>query len=228
MTAIALGSGLSGCASLDTSDHFVARWGMRGAGALTSFALHEACHVALGAALGGSVEASFRAGSPYLEFSDLSRNEHQAVSVAGNACTGLAAEVIVDTSAHRKSNFAWGAAAFHAINAFGYAWSNSGDANYWEKSGGSRATWQALNATHSSRIGAQLAWDSDFGNYLKERWRVGPPAPFPDFGLDEATPIGVPSIEPSLLAGLTDTKTDLVLNSLESLPVPASLDLSVD
>ncbi len=169
---------LPGCASLDTSDDFLARWSLRGLGAIGALALHEACHVVTGRAFGGSVDASWRGAGPYLEFSDLTTKEHQAVSIMGNACTGLAAELIVDTGQHRKSNFAWGAAAFHAINAFGYAFSHEGDAQYWEDSGGTRESWQLINAGHSSRVGAHLAWDSELGIRLRERWRFGaPPLP---------------------------------------------------
>jgi len=148
---------------------------MRGAGALGAFALHEICHVSLGAAFGADIEASFRRGNLFLEFDDISQKEHQAVSIAGNACTGIAAEIIVDTGKHKKSNLAWGAAAFHSVNAFSYAFSEHGDAEYWQDSGGTQQSWQIINATHSSRIGAQLAWDSELGDYLKERWRPGPP-----------------------------------------------------
>ncbi len=185
-------SGLSGCANLDASESFVARWGMRGVGALGAFALHEVCHVAMGAAFGADIKASIRQDSLYLEFSDLSPNENQAVAIAGNACTGIAAELIVDTGKHRNSNLAWGAAAFHSINAFGYAFSTHGDAEYWKGSGGSRTSWQVINATHSSRIGGQLAWDSEFGDYLKSRWRLGPP---------ELPPVSAPPEEhPSVMA----------------------------
>lgn len=148
---------------------------MRGVGALGAFALHEVCHVSMGAAFGADIGASYRRGSLFLEFDGLSPKQHQAVSIAGNACTGIAAELIVDTSSHKKSNLAWGAAAFHSVNTFAYAFSRHGDAEYWRDSGGTETSWQIINATHSSRIGAQLAWDSDFGEFLKERWRPGPP-----------------------------------------------------
>jgi hypothetical protein len=170
-----LAFGLSGCASLDTSDSFLTRWGMRGVGAIGAFALHEACHLAAGAALGADIDASYRNTGMHLQFSNVSPNEHQAIAIAGNACTGIAAEIIVDTGTHKTSNFGWGAAAFHSINVFGYAFSSHGDAEHWEDNGGTTQSWQAINATHSSRIGAQLAWDSEFGDYLKSRWRIGPP-----------------------------------------------------
>ena len=140
-----------------------------------AFALHEVCHLAVGAAFGARVDASFRHNSLFLEFSDLTSNQHQTVAIAGNVCTGIAAEVIVDTGSHRISNLAWGAATFHSINAFGYAFANDGDAEHWQESGGSTTSWQVINATHSSRIGAQLAWDSEIGDYLKNRWQMGPP-----------------------------------------------------
>ncbi len=166
---------LPGCAHMDQSDDFFTRWSVRGAGALASFALHEACHIVVGQAMGAQVDASWQGTGPYLEFSGLSRREHQTVSIMGNACTGIAAELVVDTGKHKTSNFAWGAAAFHAVNAFGYAFSNEGDAKYWEDSGGTRESWQLINAGHSSRIAAHLAWDSSAGNYLRERWRFGKP-----------------------------------------------------
>lgn len=227
LLAIALIGALPGCANLDTSDSFAARWAMRGAGALGSFALHEACHLALGAALGADIDSSFRGSSLYLEFGGLSPKEDQAVAIMGNMCTGLAAEVIVDTGKHRKSNFAWGAAAFHAINAFGYAWSPSGDAKYWETSGGSRASWQAVNASHSARIGAQLAWDSDFGDYLKKRWRIGPPLdPVPVFGFANAANGAVPEL--NLLSEPKDSESQLVLHAFEPFPSVESLDAWTD
>ncbi len=124
-----------------------------------------------------------------LEFSDISPNEHLAVALAGNACTGIAAEVIVDTGKHKKSNLGWGMAAFHSINAFGLAFSNHGDAEHWKGFGGSTTSWQVINATHSSRIGAQLAWDSELGDYLKSRWRIGPSALPPVSNPAEAHPM---------------------------------------
>lgn len=176
---------------------------MRGAGALGAFALHEVCHLAVGAAFGADIDASFRGGGMALQFSNISSNEHQAVALAGNACTGIAAEVIVDTGTHKKSNFGWGAAAFHSINVFGYAFSNHGDAEHWEEFGGTTESWQVINATHSSRIGAQLAWDSDLGDYLKSRWRMGPPVlppvSVPPEGFSEAgSELDSDSTEPSL------------------------------
>ena len=149
--AIAVSCSLSGCASIDASDSFVARWGMRGAGAIGAFVLHEVCHLAVGAAFGADVNAGFRSGSLHLEFSGLSANEHQAVALAGNVCTGIAAEVIVDTGKHKKSNLGWGAAAFHSINTFGYAFSRHGDAEYWEGNGGSTTSWETLGPVRTAR-----------------------------------------------------------------------------
>lgn len=166
---------LPGCKHMDGSDEFLSRWTMRGVGAVASFALHEVCHIVAGQAMGANVDVSWEGMGPYLEFSELSRREHQTVSIIGNACTGAAAELIVDTGKHKTSNFAWGAAAFHAVNAFGYAFSHEGDAEYWEDSGGTRESWQLINAGHSSRIAAHLAWDSPAGIYLRERWRFGVP-----------------------------------------------------
>ena len=162
--------GMTGCANLGGTGAFVRQWGVRGIGAVGAFALHEACHLAVGAALGADISAEFRENTLYLEFADLSPKEHQAVAIVGNACTGIAAEIIVDTGAHKKSDLAWGMAAFHSINVFGYAFSNSGDAEHWSGSGGSETTWKALNAIHASRIGTQLAYDSKYGQYLRQRW----------------------------------------------------------
>jgi hypothetical protein len=227
LLAVALVGALPGCANLDTSNSFVARWSMRSAGALASFALHEACHLALGAALGADVDASFRGSSLYLEFGNLSSNEDQAVAIMGNMCTGIVAELIVDTGKHRKSNLAWGAAAFHAINTFGYAWSPGGDAEYWESSGGSRASWQAINASHSAQIGARLAWDSDFGEYLKRRWRIGPPLD-PDLVLGFSEAVNAAAPELNLLSEPNDTESELVLHVFDSFPSVESIDAWTD
>lgn len=196
---------------------------MRGAGALGAFALHEICHASVGAAFGADIEASFRRGNLFLEFGDISQKEHQIVSIAGNACTGIAAEIIVDTGKHKKSNFAWGAAAFHSVNAFSYAFSKHGDAEYWQDSGGTGQSWQVINATHSSRIGVQLAWDSKLGDSLKERWRPGPPIlPALSVASDET------------VSEDDDRELDLklvfdpVVSEVGDQAFPASIDLSVD
>ena len=149
---------VSGCASRPV----LRRWGVRGLGAAGAFALHEACHVALGAALGGDV----RSDGMTLVFSNLSAGEHQAVAIAGNVCTGLLAEILVDTGAHRKSDLAWGAAAFHAGNSFGYAFRDAGDRAHWLSYGGSDAAWQAAHVVHATRIGGQLAWEAGVGGWV--------------------------------------------------------------
>jgi hypothetical protein len=214
---------LPGCAHIDQSDEFFTRWGVRGAGALASFALHELCHIAMGQAMGAHIDASWQGTGPYLEFEGLSRKEHQTISIMGNACTGLAAELIVDTGKHKTSNLAWGAAAFHAVNAFGYAFSNEGDAKYWEDSGGTRESWQLINAGHSSRIAAHLAWDSPAGEYLRERWRFGKPE-F-DGPLDQPDPLDFTSGEqedtPVVLLG------DPEMERIGELP-PVSLQVDLD
>ena len=196
---------------------------MRGIGALGAFALHEVCHVSVGAAFGADIEASYRRGSLFLEFGDLTQNQHQAVSSAGNACTGIAAELIVDTRTHKKSNLAWGAAVFHSINAFGYAFSKHGDAEYWQDSGGTQTSWQVINATHSSRIGAQLAWDSELGDYLKARWRPGPPVLPAVSGAAGESPVFAEETVPDV------TPTLDPLDAFEPVfELPASIDLSID
>lgn len=196
---------------------------MRGLGALGSFALHELCHVGMGAAFGADISASYRRGSLYLEFGDMTQKQHQVVSIAGNACTGIAAEILVDTGSHKKSNLAWGAAAFHSINAFGYAFSKHGDAEYWEDSGGTQTSWQVINATHSSRIGVQLAWDSEFGEYLRERWRPGPPGlPAVSGDAEESTVLAdedAPKLLP--LPGGTEAVEP-------GFALPAAIDTSID
>ncbi len=147
------------------------RWGVRGLGAVLALGLHEVCHVALGAALGADINAGWRGAGLHLQFSNLSTAEDRSVAMIGNACTGLAAEIIVDTRLHKRSQLAWGAAAFHAMNAVGYSFADTGDASYWSDEGGSKATWAALNATHGSRIAGQLAWEAGIGNYVIRWWR---------------------------------------------------------
>lgn len=229
---------LPGCAHMDGSDEFFTRWSVRGAGALASFALHEACHIVVGQAMGARVDARWEGSGPYLEFSELSRREHQAVSIVGNACTGLAAEWIVDTGRHKRSNFAWGAAAFHAANAFGYAFSHEGDAQYWEDSGGTREAWQIINAGHSSRIAAQLAWDSEAGQYLRKNWRFG--APESGGPLDPTDPLDFTAGEdgdPPVASLETETGDGLppvslfelrIEADLEGEPPPVSLPAAID
>ncbi len=214
---------LPGCAHLDASDDLLTRWSLRGLGAMGAFALHEACHLAAGRAFGGSVDASWRSAGPYLEFSDLTTKQHRAVSIMGNTCTGLAAELIVDTGRHKKSNLAWGAAAFHAINAFGYAFSREGDAQYWEDSGGTRESWQLINAGHSSRIGAHLAWDSRLGTYLRERWRFGG-SPLPKMA-GEVDSEALDRAEPPL--ALIDESHEGEGKTLPPVSLPVSLDLAL-
>ena len=211
---------LPGCTHLDRSDDFLARWAMRGAGAVGAFALHEACHVATGKAFGAEVDGSWRGSGPYLEFSGLTPKQHQTVSIMGNACTGIAAELIVDTGRHKKSNFAWGAAAFHAFNAFGYAFSHEGDAEYWEDSGGTRESWQLINAGHATRIGAHLAWDSEPGMWLRKRWRIAP-APTAPFLAEGDALLGESSETSSVFF---DGPVDPAEATLAPVLLPASLD----
>ena len=153
--APALALSLSGCAA-DT----VRSWALRGVGAVGALAVHEACHVALTAALGG--ETSLRGTT--LVISGLSAGELQGVAWAGNACTGVLAEAILFTGAHRKSDLAWGATAFHAGNAFAYAFVPHGDRAMWLGQGGSDAAWKGAHIGHAAWTGARLL----------EPWRPGP------------------------------------------------------
>ena len=146
---VALALTLSGCAA-DT----VRTWAVRGIGAVGALAVHEACHVALTAALGG--ETILRGTT--LRMSGLSAGELQGVAWAGNACTGILAETILLTGAHRRSNLAWGAVAFHAGNAMGYAFVPYGDRAMWLGQGGSNAAWQGAHIGHAAWTGARLLW----------------------------------------------------------------------
>ena len=146
---LALALALSGCAA-DT----VRTWTVRGIGAVGALAVHEACHVALTAALGG--ETSLHGGT--LVISGLSKGELRGVAWAGNACTGILAETILLTGAHRRSNLAWGATAFHAGNSLGYAFAPYGDRAMWTGQGGSLGAWQGAHIGHAILTGARLLW----------------------------------------------------------------------
>jgi hypothetical protein len=157
---------LSGCATSGQRPGIDYRgWAMRSLGGLAGYALHEACHLALGAIFGANIRSRWGSRGLVLGFDDLSDSEHRAVAFVGNACTGLAAEIIVDTGSHKRSDFLQGVAAFHAINVFGYAFSKHGDSEYFRNHGGSSTVWKTVNAAHASRIGAQLVWDAG----LRER-----------------------------------------------------------
>jgi hypothetical protein len=164
-----------GCATRDWR-HTARSWAERGVGTVVAFGLHESCHLALGAALGADISSEMHWNGPHLLFGNLSDSEHRAVAVAGNTCTALAAEVVVDTGLHRKSDIAWGMAAFHSVNAMGYAFAGHGDSQHWRDFGGSGAAWQAMHATHATRIGAHLAWDAGLGTRVMRWWR-GPGKP---------------------------------------------------
>ena len=140
---------LSGCAA-DT----VRTWAVRGVGAVGALAVHEACHAALTAALGGKTSLQ----GTTLIVSGLSDGELRGVAWAGNACTGIMAETILLTGAHRKSDLAWGAAAFHAGNAMGYAFVPYGDRATWTDQGGSLGAWQGAHIGHAIWTGARLLW----------------------------------------------------------------------
>lgn len=146
---IALALSLSGCAA-DT----MRTWAVRGVGAVGALAVHEACHVALTAALGG--ETSLQGTT--LIVSGLSAGELQGVAWAGNACTGVLAETLLLTGAHRKSDLAWGAVAFHAGNSLGYAFVPYGDREMWRGQGGSLGSWQGAHVGHAVWTGTRLLW----------------------------------------------------------------------
>lgn len=176
---------LAGCATSRSSPDFTRRWALRGLGGLSGFALHEVCHLALGAILGSEIGVSWKGAGINLSFGDISGSQHRAVAFIGNACTGLVAEIVVDTGSHKQSHFLQGLAGFHAINTFGYAFSDHGDAEHFTNSGGKQSTWIAVNAVHSSRIATQLGWD---------QWRgLGSPPIFaPRGGGDSEDPIYAP------------------------------------
>jgi hypothetical protein len=168
-----------GCATNDGWKLKAKRWGKRGVGALGSYVLHEACHLAVGAAFGADIRADFNGRGLNLTFSDISNTGHRVVAVAGNVCTGVAAELILYKGWHEMSDVAWGMAAFHASNSFGYAFANDGDASHWTDAGGSKAVWQSVHAIHGARVGAHLAWDAGLGDYVLRRWGSPPPDPNP-------------------------------------------------
>ena len=150
---------LTGCATSGLSPGFAQRWSLRSLGGLAGFALHEVCHLGLGAILGSKMGVGWEGAGLNVSFGDISDSQHRAVAFIGNACTGLAAEVVVNTGTHKRSHFYQGLAGFHAINTFGYAFSSHGDAEHFADSGGSQSTWIAVNALHGSRIATQLGWD---------------------------------------------------------------------
>ena len=154
---VALSLTLSGCAA-DT----MRSWAVRSVGAVGALAVHEACHVALTAALGG--ETSLHGTT--LIMSGLSAGELKGVAWAGNACTAILAETLLLTGAHRKSDLAWGAVAFHAGNSLGYAFAPYGDRAMWTGEGGSLGAWQGAHIGHAIWTGARLLWPR----------RVAPPA----------------------------------------------------
>lgn len=147
LTALALCLALSGCAA-DT----VRTWAVRSVGAVGALAVHEACHVALTAALGGETRLS----GVTLLSSGLSPGELQGVAWAGNVCTGVLAETLLRTGAHRRSDLAWGAVAFHAGNAFAYAFVPYGDRAMWLGQGGSSGAWTGVHVGHAVWTGARL------------------------------------------------------------------------
>jgi hypothetical protein len=169
--------GSSGCAANEGYSAKIRRWSVRGIGAVGALALHEACHAALGAALGADISAQWEGAGLNLGFANLSPGGHKAVAIIGNVCTGLLAEILVDTGQHKRSDLAWGAAAFHAGNAFGYSFAPYGDRAHWTGSGGSDAAWQSVHVLHASRIGAQLAWDAGVGSYVIRMFQGPPPLP---------------------------------------------------
>ncbi len=130
-------------------------WALRGVGAVAAFALHEGCHLALGAAFGADFELGWRGAGPNIEWTGLEGSEQKAVAFIGNACTGLAAEYVVNTDAKKKP-FWQGVAWFHALNAFGYAFVPWGDASHFYDAGGSKVTWMSVNAGHALRVAISM------------------------------------------------------------------------
>ena len=138
---------------------------LRASGFALGLALHEACHIGAGKAMGARVRLGDPSGIyqiPTLLFGGLSEREDRIVAAAGNGCTAIAAEAIVRSRLHRRSNIAWGLALFHAWNAAGYAFAENGDAEYWEHNGGSVRGWQLAHTLHAARIGNALATDAGF------------------------------------------------------------------
>lgn len=130
------------------------KWAIRGAGAALGLGIHEACHLALGAAFGAQIKTS----GPTLEFSGLSDSEGRAVAIIGNACTGLSSEIILFMELDQSSDIAWGIVAFHSLNSFGYAWRDGGDRAHWEDRGGDLFAWQAVHSLHGLSTGARLIY----------------------------------------------------------------------
>jgi hypothetical protein len=170
---ILVGLGPPGCATTEIRHH-LRTWSVRGLGALGSFALHEGCHFAAAYASGGSARFEADAGWFMVRAEGLSRSGYRGVAVAGNLCTGVVAEAIVDTGSHKRSDLAWGAAAFHAVNVFGHGVGQSADREFYRDMGGDDEVWQALTISHSTRIGLHLAWDSSPGAFLRRRFEPGP------------------------------------------------------
>ncbi|KKK74310.1 hypothetical protein LCGC14_2885060 [marine sediment metagenome] len=161
---------LSGCAARQGPRHPFTKWGVRVLGAVAAFTLHEGCHLTLGAVLGGNVNVRSPGVEFDLRFSNLSDPEHRAVAIAGNACTGIAAEIILWTDLQEHSDLAWGMVLFHAMNAWGYAFQDGGDRKHWESAGGNVTTWQVLHASHGALVAARLV-------YSEERNAPSPPPP---------------------------------------------------
>ena len=145
---------------------------LRGIGVVAGLGIHEGCHLATGKAMGArfSTRPNPNGPLPVLIFSGLEDRQDRVVAVAGNGCTAIAAELIVATGLHRKSDLLWGIALFHAWNAHAYAFVEGGDATYWSSNGGNVRTWQTLHTLHAARIGNALARDAGL-QYLS----LGPP-----------------------------------------------------
>jgi len=154
----------------------VQKWGKRGAGALGAFVLHEACHLAVGTALGNKPPKIKGYGdgiTPRMIWYDVGDRDARMIAFAGNACTGILAEILMDTGATRKSDLAWGAAAFHGVNAIGYSVTTTGDAEWFQDSGGSGDVWFWVNSLHGTRTIAQLLWGEIYPTELREAQGLG-------------------------------------------------------
>jgi hypothetical protein len=160
-----------GCATHESWKTRAKRWGLRGVGGVVAYAVHEGCHLALGAAVGADISARFEGTRLILGFSDISPAAHQGVAFAGMACTGIVSELLVDFGKHKTNDIAWGFAAFHAFNSLGYAFAGHGDARHFQGAGGSQATWMTIHSLHGARIAGQLGWDSAIGDYVIRVWR---------------------------------------------------------
>ncbi len=134
------------------------RWGLRAVGVVASFAVHEACHLAMGAALGARISTQNDPNGlmPVLIFKGLNKRGNRAVAMSGMACTMGVSELFIRKRWHTK-DVGWGFVAGHAVNSAGYAFSNDGDALYFRESGGNTNLWKSALSLHAVRSGVALA-----------------------------------------------------------------------